>query len=132
MPEHLETLNIKRRILTFFFFTAACSSESGSVGKCLAALYMWSSCLRRRQNKIAVRQKVCHPIKSFSLGSVSYQAEQSRLPVPVKEWAGKRGEILFVNHTAETLSLSGDSVYFVLPPLSYPVDTARRWCVSLM
>lgn len=70
----------------------------------------------------------------FSLGPVSYQAEQSGFPEPVREWPAKGGEILFVNHTIETLLLllSGDFVYFVLLPLSYPVDKAGQWCVSLM
>ena len=68
----------------------------------------------------------------FSLGPVSYQAEQSGFPEPVREWPAKGGEILFVNHTLEKLLLSGDFVYFVLQPLSYPVDKAGQRCASVV
>lgn len=54
----------------------------------------------------------------------SYQAAQTGFPEPVREQPKNSREILFVNHTTETVLLSGDFVCFVLLRLSHPVDEA--------
>lgn len=54
----------------------------------------------------------------------SYQAAQTGFPEPVREQPKNSREILFVNHTTETVLPSGDFVCFVLLLLSHPVDEA--------
>ncbi|CAB1450635.1 unnamed protein product [Pleuronectes platessa] len=67
----------------------------------------------------------------FKANKASYQAQQSGFPEPVGEWPAKGREILLVNHAARTPLLTGDFVYFVLLPLSYPVDKAGQPGISL-